>query len=200
MKKLVALFLLGLFSLTVRAQIPAPGTFSLIPKVGVVFSKLTNYEVRHIYVNDVPGDDREYKAEFGPGFSAGLEGEYIVHPNIGVSLGLMYAHEGTDHELKEAEIGLDYLNVPLMANFYITPQFAFRLGAQVGFMIDNNLEDSSALNKVDFSVPFGIQYEYQNFMLGLRYNWGLTKVFGESKFFKEKNQVIQIDLGYRIRL
>ena len=191
---------MGFFALTVKAQIPAPGTFSFIPKVGVVFSKFTNREVHYVYDDFVPGLDREYKAEFGPGFSVGLEGEYIAHPNIGVSLGLMYAHEGTDHELKEAEAGLDYLNVPLMANFYLTPQFAFRLGAQVGFLVDNDAEDSSVYNKVDFSIPIGIQYEYQNFMLGLRYNWGLTKVYKESNLFKEKNQVIQIDLGYRIPL
>ena len=199
MKKLAVCVLLGLFALTVRAQIPAPGSFSLIPKVGVVFSKFSDHQIYHVYDTFLPGSDREYKAEFGPGFSIGLEAEYIAHPNIGVSLGLMYAHEGTDHELKEAEVGLDYLNVPLMANFYITPQFAFRLGAQVGFMVDSDYDDSSICNKVDFSIPVGIQYEYQNFMLGLRYNWGLTKVYKESHF-NEKNQVIQIDLGYRINL
>lgn len=199
MKKLAVCLLLGLFALNVSAQRPEPGSFSLIPKVGVVFSKFSDNNVYYLYDVAYPGSDREYKAEFGPGLSVGLEAEYIAHPNIGVSFGVMYAHEGTDHELKEAETGLDYLNVPLMANFYITPQFAFRVGAQAGFMVDNDYEDSSVFNKVDFSIPVGIQYEYQNFMLGLHYNWGLTKVYKES-YFKEKNQVIQIDLGYRIPL
>ncbi len=205
MKKILVAFLFLTAVLTVSAQAPVAGSFSLIPKVGVVLSKFSDHT---IYSSVDVGKDSENKAKFGPGFSVGVEGEYMAHPNIGVSLGLMYAHEGTDHDLKGAEVGLDYLNVPLMANFYVTPQLAFRVGAQAGFLMGDNLgtaysgETSSerTFQKVDFSIPIGVQFEYQRLMLGMRYNWGLTRVFKESDYFKEKNQVIQIDLGYRIPL
>ncbi len=206
MKKLAVCLLLGLFASTVSAQRPETGSLSLMPKVGVALSKFSDHT---IYSSLGSGMDRENKAKFGPGFSVGLEGEYIAHPNIGVSLGLMYAHEGTDHDLKGAEVGLDYLNVPLMANFYVTPQLAFRLGAQVGFLMgdnvgiaygDHGVTEASSFNSVDFSIPIGVQFEYQRLMLGMRYNWGLTRVFKDSDYFKEKNQVIQIDLGYRLTL
>lgn len=206
MKKLAVCLLLGLFASTVSAQRPETGSLSLMPKVGVALSKFSDHT---IYSSLGSGMDRENKAKFGPGFSVGLEGEYIAHPNIGVSLGLMYAHEGTDHDLKGAEVGLDYLNVPLMANIYVTPQLAFRLGAQVGFLMgdnvgiaygDHGVTEASSFNSVDFSIPIGVQFEYQRLMLGMRYNWGLTRVFKDSDYFKEKNQVIQIDLGYRLTL
>ena len=206
MKKILVAFLFLTAVLTVSAQAPVAGSFSLIPKVGVALSKFSDHT---IYSSVDVGKDSENKAKFGPGFSVGVEGEYMAHPNIGVSLGLMYAHEGTDHDLKGAEVGLDYLNVPLMANFYVTPQLAFRVGAQAGFLMgdnvgiaygDHGVTEASSFNSVDFSIPIGVQFEYQRLMLGMRYNWGLTRVFKDSDYFKEKNQVIQIDLGYRLTL
>ena len=196
LKKVFATVLLTVLAMTVAAQAPDKGSFSLMPKVGVVFSKFSNHQV----FAEKGSFAKEYKAQFGPGFSVGLEGEYMAHPNIGVSLGLMYAHQGTDHELEPAEAGLDYLNVPLMANIYITPQLAFRIGAQVGFLVDNDSPEDDVYESVDFAIPLGLQFEYQNFMLGLRYNWGLTHVFKNSDYLKEKNCVFQIDLGYRIQL
>lgn len=50
---------------------------------------------------------------------------------------------------------------------------------------------------VDFSIPVGLSYEYNNFQLDARYNWGLTKAFENSK---AKNSVFQITLGYKFDL
>ncbi len=50
---------------------------------------------------------------------------------------------------------------------------------------------------VDFSIPVGLSYEYNNFQLDARYKWGLTKVFENSK---TKNSVFQITLGYKFDL
>ena len=76
----------------------------------------------------------------------------------------------------------------------------------MGFLTGNDLgksytaeEADEALKKIDFSIPVGISYEYENFILGVRYNIGLTRVF-KNEHFKEKNQVFMVDLGYRISL
>jgi hypothetical protein len=51
----------------------------------------------------------------------------------------------------------------------------------------------------DFSIPVGLSYEYANFVLDARYNWGLTKIvdLGDDS---PKNSVFQITLGYKFDL
>ena len=105
---------------------------------------------------------------------------------------------------------LDYINVPIMANVYVTKGLAVKLGVQPGFLVSSTnkaeaktfLGSGSTTNEikaksVDFSIPVGISYEYNNFQLDARYNWGLTKVFEN---FKDKNSVFQITLGYKFDL
>ena len=97
-----------------------------------------------------------------------------------------------------------------MANVYVTKGLAVKLGVQPGFLVSSTnkaeaktfLGSGSTTNEikaksVDFSIPVGISYEYNNFQLDARYNWGLTKVFEN---FKDKNSVFQITLGYKFDL
>ena len=97
-----------------------------------------------------------------------------------------------------------------MANVYVTKGLAVKLGIQPGFKVSSAIK--SELNtsigstsgtkdieakSVDFSIPVGLSYEYNNFQLDARYNWGLSKVFENSD---AKNSVFQITLGYKFDL
>lgn len=202
MKKIFLSFLFSTMFLVANAQSVGKGSLSFIPRIGVDFAKLSSHE---IYGGDGV-DVHPYKAQFSPGFTAGASMEYMALDNLGLELGFQYARQGTDSELDAAEVSLHYINVPLMANFYVIDNFAFRVGAQMGFLTGNDLgksytaeEADEALKKIDFSIPVGISYEYENFILGVRYNIGLTRVF-KNEHFKEKNQVFMVDLGYRISL
>ena len=117
---------------------------------------------------------------------------------------------------------LDYINVPIMANFYVVKGLALKAGIQPGFNVNSKL--SASENKVsgsvdmgditktvDFSIPMGISYEYKNFVVEGRYNLGVTKVFkdkelnigGESIDLSgtdTKNSVFQFTLGYKFEL
>ena len=104
---------------------------------------------------------------------------------------------------------LDYINVPIMANVYVVKGLAVKLGVQPGFKVNDKLDlrmpvlggalvDLKA-KSVDFSIPVGISYEYNNFQVDARYNWGLTKVFDVDKL-DQKNSVFQITLGYKFDL
>lgn len=97
-----------------------------------------------------------------------------------------------------------------MANVYVTKGLAVKLGVQPGFNVSSSNKQevntfagsgSSTFDvkakSVDFSIPVGLSYEYNNFQLDARYNWGLTKVFENSK---AKNSVFQITLGYKFDL
>lgn len=98
-----------------------------------------------------------------------------------------------------------------MANVYVVKGLAVKLGVQPGFKVNDKLDlrmpvlggalvDLKAKAKsVDFSIPVGISYEYNNFQVDARYNWGLTKVFDVDKL-DQKNSVFQITLGYKFDL
>ena len=56
-----------------------------------------------------------------------------------------------------------YLNIPVLANVYVVPGLAVKLGVQPGFMVDK--DDAEDVNTFDLSIPVGLSYEYNNFVL-----------------------------------
>jgi hypothetical protein len=79
---------------------------------------------------------------------------------------------------------------------YILKGFAVKLGVQPGFLVHDNLPAEANTKSFDFSIPIGLSYEYKNFVLDGRYNWGTTKV----NILNEKNSVFQFTLGYKFKL
>lgn len=199
MKKILVVAALMLSSVSTFAQ-HAVGSFNLQPKVGVSIANLT----------EVKGSDSRV------GLVAGVESEYQASDIFSVSAGVLYSMQGAKQEFSvlnqtfKNTYKLDYINVPIMANVYVTKGLAVKLGVQPGFLISSTtkaeantfLGTGSSTNdikakSVDFSIPVGISYEYNNFQLDARYNWGLTKVFEN---YKNKNSVFQITLGYKFDL
>ncbi|GAA2997484.1 hypothetical protein GCM10019997_11590 [Prevotella corporis] len=97
-----------------------------------------------------------------------------------------------------------------MANVYVVKGLAVKLGIQPGFKVNSEIKadvktpvgDGAKSREIeaksfDFSLPVGISYEYANFQLDARYNFGLTKVFDNGD---SKNSVFQITLGYKFDL
>lgn len=118
---------------------------------------------------------------------------------------------------------LNYLNIPLMANIYVAERFAVKLGVQLGVNLsgkmkytetsysvseDGNVEnkkreeykDDISCKKVDFSIPVGVAYEYQNVIIDARYNIGLIKTTDFDGVKGPKNSVIQFTVGYRFAM
>ena len=199
MKKILVVAALMLSSVSTFAQ-HAVGSFNLQPKVGVSIANLTELK------------DTDPRV----GVVAGVEGEYQASDIISVSAGVLYSMQGYKYEYNsgiqnyKSTNKLDYINVPIMANVYVTKGLAVKLGVQPGFKVSGS--KNSELNtifgsfggthdvkakSVDFSIPVGLSYEYNNFQLDARYNWGLTKAFENSK---AKNSVFQITLGYKFDL
>ena len=94
---------------------------------------------------------------------------------------------------------------------YVAKGLAVKLGLQPGFNINNSVTASAngvtgivdgnriglEAKTVDLSIPVGLSYQYENFVIDGRYNWGLTKVYdGEDV----KNSVFQITVGYKFSL
>lgn len=192
MKKIMLVAALMLSSVATFAQ-HAVGSFNIQPKVGLNIANLTDYS----------------KSDARLGLVAGAEGEYQATDIVSVSAGLLYSMQGAKVNQPSVTVTqkLDYINIPITANVYVVKGLAVKLGVQPGFKVGDvaSVDASRALNvalpgkakSFDLSIPVGVSYEYNNFQLDARYNWGVTKVYEGSKV---KNSVFQITLGYKFDL
>ncbi len=196
MKKFMIMAAFVLSSVGAFAQ-HAVGTVTLQPKIGLNCSSLT-------------GDGYDYKA----GFVGGAELEYQICDKVGLSGGLLYSMQGANFkDADDAKIKLDYINIPILANIYVTKGLAVKAGIQPAFNVNkevsykNNSTDlEDGIKSFDFSIPVGISYEYANFVLDARYNIGLTKVYDDVNISgikisnDSKNSVFQLTIGYKFVL
>lgn len=214
MKKLLLAAVVMMTTLTASAQ-HATGSLALKPTLGLNLSNFT-------------GSD--FSTKMRPGLAVGVEGEYQATPFLGISAGFLYSMQGAKLDMNIAGINLgnfvnvtakvDYLNVPILANVYVTQGLALKAGLQLGVnmssdidanvkVIDSkyNLADvSDYTESIDFSIPVGISYEYENIVLDARYNIGLTDVYKKDNIITNfalkgiKNSNIMITLGYKFDL
>lgn len=148
------------------------------------------------------------------GLAAGAEFEYGLTDNIGLSAGVLYSMQGVKTIIVDDDCTskLDYLNVPILANFYVAKGFAVKLGVQPGFKlsskakvkasgtsveVDANDIEGINIKSIDLSIPVGLSYQYQNIVFDARYNWGVTKIVDDAD---SKHSVFQITVGYKFSL
>ena len=109
--------------------------------------------------------------------------------------------QGTQDD-KDNTLKMDYINVPVLANVYVAPGLALKAGLQPGFLVNSSSSDT--FKSVDLSIPVGVSYEYENFVLDARYNFGVTNVVKDdiNRFINSdcKNSVFQLTLGYKFDL
>ena len=202
-RKIIVLAAL-LFSVCANAQ-NAVNNWSLQPKVGINLATMTN------------DDDAKMRVTL----ALGAELEYHATPLLSISAGAIYSQQGAKGDtngIKET-IKMDYINVPILANFHVAEGLAFKVGIQPGFLINDKVEVSangvtaevglkealqeSGVNadipSLDFAIPLGVSYEFNRVVLDARYNFSLTEalsIMGEST----KHSVFQITIGYKLGL
>ena len=192
MKKILLMAVVMLASVASYAQ-QAVGTFTLQPKIGMNVASLTKSD----------GADPRI------GLAAGVEAEYQATDIFSISAGLIYSMQGNKYEKKgiTSTQKLDYINIPILANVYVTKGLAVKLGVQPAFNVSDKIkysggkasiqDEDAGAESFDFSIPVGLSYEFNNVVLDARYNFGVTSVAdgGDSK-----NSVFQITLGYKFAL
>ena len=206
MKRLIISLAVLLSALTVSAQ-HEEGDFTVQPKVGLNIATLSDA--------DKPITDLHF----------GVEAEYMVNDNFSLVLGAIMSNQGAKYDIWDEsntksnyKVDLDYVHVPVLANFYVLPGLAVKAGLQPGFKmrakakIDGSTIDLDDLYEMDhlltgenvkvstfdLSIPVGISYEYQNIVLDARYNWGLLKVLNVGDAFY--NRCFMISVGYKLQL
>lgn len=199
------------------------GEFYLIPKAGVGIADLTGK------LFDPTQSGTNYDATLRPitTFVGGIEGEYGINDKVSFSAGILFAMQGSKTKDNMFKIKENYINVPLMVNYYPIPNcgLAIKAGAQVGFTIRKRItidgmeysadyivarnywgrpvyvesELSKQFNKVDLAIPVGISYEFSNIVLDARYNIGLINVMKDDPE-NSKNRLWQFTLGYKFNI
>jgi hypothetical protein len=194
MKKVLLMAVALVAALSVKAQ----GEMFLKPMVGATLSTFTSADNAKMKFGIVGG------AEFG----------YQLADPFAVTVGALVSMQGSAADdtnfYKDVKNTLTYLNVPILANYYIIPGLAVKAGIQPGFMlsakskgsekiggswVDYDHSGTDGYKTFDLSIPLGLSYEISDFVIDARYNLGLTKVgdVGDSK-----NSVIMVTLGYKI--
>lgn len=192
MKKILLTAVVMLASVASYAQ-QAVGTFTLQPKIGMNVASLTKCD----------GCDPRI------GLAAGVEAEYSATDIFSVSAGLIYSMQGNKAKAEGVTqtTKLDYINIPILANVYVTKGLAVKLGVQPAFNVSDKQKLSGGKASVeaedvgaesfDFSIPVGLSYEFNNVVIDARYNFGVTNIADGGD---AKNSVFQFTLGYKFAL
>ncbi|WP_339698880.1 porin family protein [uncultured Marixanthomonas sp.] len=206
MKKLLLMTALAVFGLTTtNAQEVRLGA-----KAGANFASIGGDET----------DDLDGRTSFHIG---GLV-EIPISEVFSVQPELLYSSQGAKIEESfeggtiESKTKLDYINVPIMAKFYVADGFSIEAGPQVGFLVSANAETefsgdfgdieiegdgeddiSDFVSGIDLGIGAGASYRLTNgVFFGARYVLGLSNINdGEgADDFKQQNNVIQLSAGY----
>lgn len=192
MKKILLTAVVMLASVASYAQ-QAVGTFTLQPKIGMNVASLTKCD----------GCDPRI------GLAAGVEAEYQATDIFSVSAGLIYSMQGNKAKAEGVTqtTKLDYINIPILANVYVTKGLAVKLGVQPAFNVSDKVKLSGSraslepedvgAESFDFSIPVGLSYEFNNVVIDARYNFGVTNI---AEGGDAKNSVFQFTLGYKFAL
>ncbi|WP_413511831.1 porin family protein [Myroides odoratus] len=144
------------------------------------------------------------------GFHVGALAEIFINEKFSVQPEILYSTQGA----KSSNLGglsykltLDYLNIPIMAKYYVMDGLSVQAGPQIGFNVKAEMERKllgeketkdikDEINTVDFGLNFGAGYELPiGLFFDARYNLGFTKIHKEGD--STKNRVFQLSVGYK---
>lgn len=212
MTRIKLLFLFLTSFLGVKAQ-QETGTWSITPHVGINSSVLSVDDVLYL---DGNGKTESMKAKHKWGLTAGVETQYQMWSQLGISIGLMYSNEGflfdEKDDVEEWKQSLHFLNIPVMVNFYVEPNMlpglSLKAGMQVAYLLQgketlmgNTATNTNSFHRVGISIPAGISYEFHNWVADLRYNIGLTNLCNHQVLDETwRSNSLWLTLGYQFRM
>lgn len=194
MKKIVLSAVAAVAALTAGTGVASAQHFSWGPKAGMNVSTMSHT-----------------KQDAKVSFTAGLFGELRTNDWFAVSAEVLYSRQGvmdkwTVNDVQtKYRMKTHYLNVPVLANFYVTDRLALKTGVQAGFnlgaraiekvgntTVKNNVSD--AFHTAEVAIPVGISYDLGPIVLDARYNFGVSHAMKEGSF---RNNVFQLTAGIR---
>lgn len=132
-----------------------------------------------------------------PSIYAGAFAEFALSDAWAIQPEVVYSRQGTkDGDIK---LRVNYLNIPIMAKFYVMDKWSFEAGPQIGFKMnakvtdgDNSVKVSDQFKGIDFSIGLGTSYMFtDNLGASARYNFGVSNV-SDISGAKVRNNVFQV--------
>lgn len=192
MKKMMMIAVMAVMCLTANAQKMRHGAGKITIQPMIGFSVGT---FRGEYTSGtITGNEARV------GLAIGAEAEYYTTTDW-LSLSAALKYEQLGWEWKNANtVKLDYIDIPLMANFYVAKGFALKIGLQPGFLVNDNA--NGECKSFNFSIPVGLSYEFKNgITLDLRGGYSLTRVDkfdgNDLKYYTDGGS---LTIGYKFEL
>lgn len=169
------------------------------PKAGLNFATVSNID----------------NSKMLTGFYVGAVAEIKFNDKFSVQPELMYSAQGVKQNFSDTFMGvtvsynntlkLDYINIPILAKYYVADGFSVEAGPQFGFLVKaesksegEKFDMKDSTKSFDFGIGAGVAYDLANgFFANARYNFGLTDVAKDNEGDAAKNGVIQVGVGYK---
>lgn len=196
-KILTTLCLLGFISLSNAQESSTTGARFGV-KGGVNFTNL--------YVDDV--DDTNMLTSF----NAGVFVELPITQGVAIVPELNYSRKGSEvqntilTETYKSKFKLSYLEMPVLLKLNLVPNFNLHAGPYVAYLlnaktdvVDENGDrvesfeyDTDDFNKLDFGLSAGLGFDFNNFGIGARYNYGLSEIDKDNNANGAKNSAFNL--------
>nr|WP_314839893.1 porin family protein [uncultured Flavobacterium sp.] len=156
---------------------------------------------------NLSGDVEDSSSKIG--FNVGGFVEIKVSDKFAIQPELLFSTQGAKFEEggEDLKINLSYVNIPVMAKYYVADAFSLEAGPQIGFLTSakavagsESVDVKEGFESIDFGVNFGAGYDLtEKVSLGLRYNLGLSNIAkteaGDDS--KINNSVLSLSFGYK---
>jgi hypothetical protein len=156
------------------------------------FGLLSGLVVSNAYLTDKIDIYSDYRV-FYPMYSFNVNGyfEYKISKTWGIEAEPGFIRKGgivrfgVNHYMSVIDMKLNYLQLPVLANFYCANRFFVSIGPEIAYMIsrEENLPDPASgfkyfkENALEISGMIGLNYSLSKKIdLGLRYNRGFTNI------------------------
>ncbi len=125
--------------------------------------------------------------------------EFKASDKFAIQPELVYSNQGCTYT--GGSIDLTYINIPVMAKYYVGETFNIQAGPQIGLLMsakEGGADVKDGYNTTDFGLNLGAGYDLnENMMLDLRYNMGMSALNKDTTYETYKNNVISVSFGYK---
>jgi hypothetical protein len=175
------------------------------------------FNMSNLYNDDADDENILY------GFNAGLYATLPISDFVAIQPEILFTTKGAELEYNNellqgnAKFKLNYIEVPLLVRVNLTKNFNIQAGGYASYLVSSKVTgsgdidfnediDTDDLNKFDAGIAAGVGVDFSPISIGLRYNYGLTKVgkersdgFGGTYTFPDaKNSNLTLYLSYKL--
>lgn len=186
-------------------------------------------------LSSLTGAPESVEVSYRSGFHLGALAELGLSEKFSLQPELLYSHEGANSSFGFQREGfalsgnekarLGYLNLPVMAKYFVTNALSLEAGPQLGYLLSAEIDfeysstimgegfrDSGTQDLIDeanrfaFGLNFGLGYEFNsNLFAQARFHLGLTPIMEDDpseddpvvNLNDNKNKGFQFSLGYK---